>query len=94
MKLAQLIVTAATQLQQWHFFHAALLFSLYGFVQGLVIIQRQCGQRAVNDGGTDYMAKEIKVRAGALEGVVKEKEEGKGSTRFFLWHNLFRPWRA
>ena len=40
------------------------------------------------------MAREITERNGALEGVVRGKEEGKGSVRFFVWHNLFRSWRV
>ena len=40
------------------------------------------------------MAREIKERNDALEVVVRGKEEGKGSTRFFVWHNLFLSWRV
>ena len=40
------------------------------------------------------MAREITERNSALEGAVREKEEGKGSARFFVWHNLFRSWRV
>ena len=40
------------------------------------------------------MAREITERNGALEGVIRGKEEGKGSVRFFVWHNLFRSWRV
>ncbi len=40
------------------------------------------------------MLRKITERNGALEWVVRGKEEVKISVRFFVWHNLFRSWRV
>ena len=72
-KLAQPIVTSHSRSQPWHFFHS-ITVSSYGCIHGFIIVQRRWGQRAVGDGVTAHMAREK--RNGALEGIIKPKEEG------------------